>query len=117
MAVARWAPAPELLFVLALAGLAGCDTAPGGLESATISGIYENPIKLKDGRYEGEPFVPGGASRPTVTLLPEPRARFDVDGDGSPEWLAVLAESSGGSGTFLYLAVVIDACSRSLAIR
>lgn len=105
----------ELLFLLAFAGLAGCvevaDHSSGpetsdGLETATISGIYENPIKLKEGRYVGEPFVPGGASRPTVTLLPEPRARADVDADGNSEWLVVLAESSGGSGTFLYLAVV-----------
>lgn len=107
--------AAALPVVLAVAALAGCVEvtdntseieASDSLETATISGIYENPINLKDGRYEGEPFVPGAASRPTVILLPEPRARSDVNADGSPESLVVLAESSGGSGTFLYLAVV-----------
>ena len=98
----------KLLFVLAVAGLVGCVDATDSLETATISGIYDHSIKLQEGRYEGEPFVPGGASRPTVTLLPEPRARADVDADGNPETLVVLAESSGGSGTFLYLAVVTE---------
>jgi uncharacterized membrane protein len=105
----------DLLFVLIFAGLAACGVVPDNaseleasdsLETATISGIYDKPINLRAGRYEGEPFVPGGASRPTVTLLPQPRARSDVDADGNLEWLVVLAESSGGSGTFLYLAVV-----------
>ena len=100
---------------LATAGLAGCSTAPvnqaevtatGRLESAIVSGIYADPIRLDHGRYEGEPFVPGGASRPTVTLLSEPRALTDMDADGEPEWLALLAESSGGSGTFIYLTVL-----------
>ncbi len=102
-------------FVVAWTGLAGCTTLPAqtagpvppeGLDAATVSGIYAKPIRLYRGRYVGEPFVSGGASRPTVTLLPEPRALLDVDGDGDPEWLVVLAESSGGSGTFHYLAVM-----------
>ena len=77
-----------------------------GVESATISGIYSDAIRLEQGRYQGEPFAPGGVSRPTVTLLAEPRTSADVDGDGSPEWVVVLTESSGGSGTFYYLAVL-----------
>ena len=114
-ALKRNVAAAEVLFLLVSAELAGCDVVPDNASeleasdsfaTATISGIYDKPIQLRGGRYEGEPFVPGGASRPTVTLLPQPRARSDVDADGSPEWLAVLAESSGGSGTFLYLAVV-----------
>lgn len=97
------------------AGLTGCSTAlfdeadvaaAGQVESAIVSGIYADPIRLDDGRYEGEPFVAGGASRPTVTLLPEPRTLADLDGDGEPEWLVLLAESSGGSGTFIYLAIL-----------
>ena len=102
----------ELLLMLAVAGCNGVSgdasgiEASIGLESATISGIYDDPIKLIDGRYEGAPFVPGGASRPTVMLLPENRVRADFDGDGDAEWLTLLAESSGGSGTFIYLAVL-----------
>jgi uncharacterized membrane protein len=99
----------------AFAGLAGCSVVstnhaengvPGEFESASISGIYDDPIRLDRGRYEGEPFVVGGASRPTVTMLPEPRALVDIDGDGDREWLVILAESSGGSGTFIYLTML-----------
>lgn len=99
----------------ACAGLAGCSTVPNSsagndastkIESAVISGIYDSAIQLDQGRYEGEPFVPGGASRPAVTLLPEPRALADIDGEGDPEWVVIVAESSGGSGTFHYLTVL-----------
>lgn len=106
-------------FVVAWAGLAGCAMTPaqspgdipdGGLpealNAATIAGIYAEPIQLQHGRYAGQPFVSGGASRPTVTLVPEPIASADLDADGGREWLMVLAESSGGSGTFYYLAVI-----------
>ena len=71
---------------------------------ATYSGIYEIAITLEDGRYEGEPFVPGGAARPTVGLLQELQVVADLDGDGSAERLVWLWENSGGSGTNLYLA-------------
>lgn len=105
----------RMLLVLAAVAwtvLAGCKAIPlnepesDGLEAARISGIYDTPVQLEQGRYVGEPFVPGAASRPTVTLLQEPRVAADLDGDGDPEWLVVLAESSGGGGTFFYLAVV-----------
>ena len=33
------------------------------LENATYSGIYDEPVTLTDGLYEGEPFAEGGASR------------------------------------------------------
>ncbi len=101
-----------LLTVIAVSGCAaGSDrnsavAASTDIESAIISGIYENPIRLERGRFEGEPFSTGSASRPTIVLLAEPRARADIDDDGDIEALAVLSESSGGSGTFHYLAVL-----------
>ncbi len=75
------------------------------LESATYSGIYDEQVRLVDGRYEGEPFVEGGAARPTVGLAPDFRRTGDLDGDGTEEAVVVLWESSGGSGTFNYVAV------------
>jgi uncharacterized membrane protein len=106
-------------FAVACAVLAGCmttpaaepsaipdDGPPAALEAATIAGIYAEPIQLQNGRYVGQPFITGGASRPTLTLLPKPIALVDSDADGEREWLVVLAESSGGSGTFYYLAVM-----------
>lgn len=76
------------------------------LMNATYQGIYPWPVRLSAGRFEGEPFQPGAASRPTLTLIGDPVAFADLDGDGSQEAVVVLVESSGGSGSFVYLAVV-----------
>ena len=58
--------------------VAGCATvgAPTLVElrNGTIHGIGEGPITLRDGAWEGEPFQPGGASRPRVTLWDQPIA-------------------------------------------
>jgi len=62
-------------------------------------------ITLTDGHYEGEPFVEGGASRPTVTLV-EPIAFGDLDDDGVEDAAVILAANAGGSGTFISLEAV-----------
>ncbi len=78
------------------------------LQNATYWGLKEpgGTFTLKDGRWEGEPHAPGAAARPSVSLAPGFRVTGDLDGDGAEEAVVVLAESSGGSGTFDYLAVV-----------
>ncbi len=78
------------------------------LKTATYGGLDEPAalVTLEDGRWEGAPFVPGGASRPSVSLAPDFRVTGDLDGEGADEAVVVLAQSSGGSGTFNYLAVV-----------
>jgi len=91
----------------------GAQPAPEGLSqgelaNATYQGIYGEPVTLTDGTYQGEPFVEGGASRPTVTLIPEPVAYGDLDGDGQDDAVVLLAENSGGSGTFVYLAAMVN---------
>ncbi len=78
------------------------------LKNAEYRGIYEEEtVQLTDGRYEGEPFVEGGASRPTVTFI-DPYAFGDLDGDGVEDAAVLLAENSGGSGTFIYVAAVLN---------
>jgi heat shock protein HslJ len=72
---------------------------------ATIEGIYDDPVLLEDGTFEGEPFEEGGASRPRVKLLDFYRAG-DMNGSGVDETAAFLSESSGGSGTVLFLAIM-----------
>jgi len=72
----------------------------------TYQGIYDHPVTLQGGVYEGEPFIPGGASRPRVQLVEDIHARGDLDGDGVSEAVVLLAESSGGSGVMTYLALV-----------
>jgi heat shock protein HslJ len=71
--------------------------------NATLSGIYEEPITLVEGEYEGEPFDPEGASRPTVHLITELMPAGDLDGDGVDEVIALVEENSGGTGHFLYI--------------
>ncbi|MFQ5812502.1 MAG: META domain-containing protein [Anaerolineae bacterium] len=78
------------------------------LQNASYQGIYDEPVQLTDGRYEGEPFVEGGASRPTVMFHPEVYAFGDLNGDGVDDAAVILIENSGGSGNFRYLAAVIN---------
>lgn len=78
------------------------------LRNATYQGIYEEPVQLTDGKYVGEPFVEGGASRPTVTLADPSLALGDLNADGIQDAAVILAENSGGSGVFIYLAAVVD---------
>lgn len=72
----------------------------GGLDAERES------IQLRDGVYEGEPYAPGGSSRPRVTLIPDFIRIGDLDGDGRDEALVLLSASAGGSGTFDYLALL-----------
>ena len=76
------------------------------LSSATYTGVSDQPVTLTDGKWEGEPFVEGGASRPTVGLVDTFYLASDLNGDGQEEAVALLWTSSGGSGTFDYLAVI-----------
>ena len=75
------------------------------LAGAAFDGLFDEAVQLVDGRWEGEPFVAGGASRPTVGLVDHFILRGDLDGDDSEESVVLLWESQGGSGTRDYLAV------------
>lgn len=78
------------------------------LGNIAYAGIYDEPVLLTDGVYEGEPFVPGGAARPRVELLKDLYTSADIDGDGNEDAWVLLNESSGGSGQYLFLAAVAD---------
>lgn len=96
-----------LLLLTAQASIA-CDRSPTqeDLANATYSGIEDHPVTLTGGRWEGLPYVQGGASRPSVGLVQDFSLRGDVDNDGVNEYVVLLWKSSGGSGTFDYLAVM-----------
>lgn len=96
------------------------------LAGATYGGldVTTGPVTLVNGSWEGAAFVEGGASRPTVTLLRGSRVAGDLDADGEEEAVVLLAESYGGSGTLLQLAVmdrvdgaVVNAATRVLGDR
>ena len=107
---------PALLVIALGLAFPGCSgvaggpagTASGPLLDATYAGVLQYPVTLVDGRHEGEPFAPGAASRPVVTLVPDVAATGDLTGDGNDEAVVLLAHNAGGSGVFMYLAVMSD---------
>jgi heat shock protein HslJ len=74
--------------------------------NATYGGVFGEETTMADGLWEGEPFVAGGASAPRAGLVDDFRLSGDLDGDGAEEAVVLLWSSSGGSGTFDYLAVL-----------
>ncbi|MBP2678626.1 MAG: hypothetical protein H6Q82_1691 [Deltaproteobacteria bacterium] len=88
---------------------------PTVLRNIEYRGIHDNAVTLRGGACEGEPFVPGGASRPRVELLDMPPVLHDLDGDGIDDAAVLLGESPGGSGAFTYLAVA--ACRDGRAVN
>ena len=76
------------------------------LKNATYAGIDTTPIKLTRGLYEGSPYLPGGASRQRIELLESQPVTGDLSGDGNNDSLVFLSEDDGGSGAFLYMAVM-----------
>jgi heat shock protein HslJ len=114
------APLGAALVALALAGCGGktppasAPTVPAGppptptleqLKSATVTGLFDQAVTLAGGRYEGEPYEPGAASRPGLMLW-EPTVHFgDLDGAEGSEAVALLSATTGGSGEFVHVAV------------
>jgi heat shock protein HslJ len=82
--------------------------APSAEEAAnaTYNGICDHPVTLSGGQWEGEPFVVGGASRPSVRVEPDFHLTADLNGDTAEETVVLLTEQSGGTGTFSYLAIL-----------
>jgi heat shock protein HslJ len=76
------------------------------LANATYAGVLDKPVTLTDGRWEGAPFVDGGASRPSVGLVKNFALTGDINGDGRDDAVVLLWESSGGSGTRNFLAAM-----------
>lgn len=98
-----------LLLTLVVPGTACVSTRQGLIEaaaSAEYTGIFDEPVRLEGGRYEGPPFVPGGATRPELFLLPEPFATSESGGGAGLDAVVVLVQAMGGSGSFVHLAAL-----------
>ncbi|MFC1717277.1 hypothetical protein ACFL6S_26690 [Candidatus Poribacteria bacterium] len=98
----------------------GCMRRPGLTIEALKNGQYrvenfEGIIQLRDGRYEGEPYVEGAASRP-VFILSDLSALGDLNGDGVEDAAAILVGNFGGSGTFYYLRAVINQMGKPMDV-
>ncbi len=83
------------------------EPARAELRQATYVGVEgEAPITLVDGKWEGQPYVEGGASVPALWLNEDFHLTGDLDGDGADEAVAYLDYSGGGTGQFGYLAAM-----------
>ena len=78
------------------------------LINATYSGIYTDSVTLVDGLHEGEPFVEGGAARPTVQFVDNSAVYGDLNADAVEDAAVLLVESSGGSGVFTYVGTQLN---------
>jgi heat shock protein HslJ len=76
------------------------------LDTMDYSGIQEDVVTLSGGRWEGEPYEAGAASRPQVGLVDDFYMSGDLDGKSPDEAVAMLWETAGGSGVNSYVAVV-----------
>ena len=76
------------------------------LKNTLVTGIDTTPIKLINGVFEGQPYVPGGASRQRIELLDSRPVIGDLNGDGNLETVVFLSEDDGGTGSYLYMAVM-----------
>lgn len=76
-------------------------------KNAVYHDIYEkDDVRLVQGKWQGEPFVKNGTSRPMAGLIEDFTFTGDINSDGRKERVVFLWESSGGSGTLVYLAVL-----------
>lgn len=96
-----WIPAAEMVSTGGTFDIAA-------LQNAQIAGIYDTAVQLVDGHYEGKPFVEGGAARPTVDFVEGFNAFGDLNGDGVDDAAIFVAENSGGSGVFTYVAAMLN---------
>lgn len=111
------------MVVFCASAVARAGDAPSSeeLANAVYHGLQgvAGTVQLVDGRWEGDPFGRGGASRASVAMVPGFRRAGDLDGDGIPEAVVVLVQSSGGSGSYFYIAAVArrDGEARNVATR
>ena len=106
---------PFLAFLLTLTGFTACSNLMAesevvhiweALANASYQDIEDEAVQLSDGLWEGEPYVEHGAARPRVGLAMDFLVLGDVNDDGKDEALVLIWQSSGGSGTFNYIALL-----------
>jgi len=105
----------QILAVIAvLAWTSALATAPSppapkleDLANASYKGLIdaEGVITLSDGRWQGEPWVEGGASAPSAQLVGTLVVQGDLNFDGRMESVNLVNYSTGGTGQLLHLAV------------
>jgi len=96
--------------IVALAATSSGARRVAGLDStALLNAEYQVPtptgarVRLRDGKWA----VEDAQGRQSVTVV-DLNLRGDLNGDGSPDAVVLLAYWGGGSGIFNYLAVVVN---------
>ena len=114
--------AATALVGVAFAGLAACSqkapppaAAPAPppaalttelVRGATISGLFEQPVTFANGAWEGQPYEPGAAARPTALIWDSAIVLGDFDAAPGQEAAVLVSQNTGGSGEFVKLAIV-----------
>ena len=105
-------------FALAFAAACGTTTGAGSGTSPAVQPpdprnatyrIEKDLLTLTNGKLERE-AAPGSATK-IVTTVSDVQTTGDVDGDGRPDTVVILVNQPGGSGTFYYVAVLLNAAS------
>jgi heat shock protein HslJ len=117
-AVAGMAATLALMALMALVGAARADDAvpasvpaalqPASLANARYQRLTAEPhaATLSDGQWTGAPFAPGSAVSPRVVLGRGMQAWGDLNRDGVPEAAVIVAQSTGGTGEYVHIAVL-----------
>lgn len=87
------------------AGSAGSAPAAPDPTNATYR-IERDTVMLTNGRAERE-AAPGSATK-VITTLGTERASADLDGDGRLDTVVILTYQPGGSGSFSYVAALLN---------
>ena len=95
--------------LLAVLLTVSCTTAAAADPAVATFLVEGKPVTLVAGRAESE-AAPGSASK-VVTIVGTERAVGDLDGDGRPDTAVTLTQQPGGSGSFSYVAVLLNASS------
>jgi len=74
--------------------------------NATYAGIMGEAIHFKNGQWQGEPYVEGGAAAPRAGLVRNFLLQGDLDGDGAVDSAVLVWTSTGGSGTFDFIVLL-----------
>ena len=102
----------RIAFALALV-LAACSAPVAAPDAANASfQIDKSSVALVNGRAEA-PAAPGSAAKAVTTLLA--KSTGDVDGDGRDDIAVLLVSEPGGSGSFTYVAVLLNPASGAKA--
>ena len=101
-----------IAFFIACSAISACASPPPLTINALKNAEYKSEFtaskkaKLSNGAYQEE-IAPGTASKLTITLLDQ-YAIGDLNFDGAPDAVVILTANSGGSGVFVYLAIVVN---------